>query len=226
MERIITVRGVGTAKTAPDLVRINFMLSSKNKKYGKAVEASSDQIGELGKAVRAAGFEEKELKTTYFNVQPDYEGYTDEKGNYRNVFAGYVVNHHLSFSFPFDTDKLLAVLTCVSECSANPNMNIVFTVSDPAAVKNALLASAAENALAKAKVLAAASGVKLGKLINIDYNWGHVNVNSRTTLDCGCEEDCAAPMSAKRSLSFGAGGFTHEDIESSDSAAFTWEIVE
>ena len=226
MERIITVRGVGTAKTAPDLVRINVTLSSKDKDYGKAVEASSVQIGELGKAIVAAGFEEKELKTTYFNVQPEYEGYNDKNGNYRTRFAGYNVNHNLTFSFPFDTDKLCEVLTRVSECSAKPNMNIVFTVSDPAAVKNALLASAAENALEKAKVLAAASGVKLGKLLHIDYNWGNVNINSRTCLDCSEQENGVMFKAERKALAFGAGGFNPEDIESSDSAAFTWELVD
>ena len=43
---------------------------------------------------------------------------------------------------------------------------------DPSAVNEALLTSAAANAKRKAEVLCAASGVSLGDLVNIDYNWG------------------------------------------------------
>ena len=54
----------------------------------------------------------------------------------------------------------------------HPELSIVFTVKDPSAVNKELLKSATANAREKAEILCEASGVELGKLLIIDYNWG------------------------------------------------------
>ena len=87
-------------------------------------------------------------------------------------------------------------------------------------MKEALLASAAENAKKKAEILCAASGARLGRLMNIDYNWGEIGFRSRTRYGFAQDEAVAA-----KSAAFNAA-FVPDDITSSDSAAFTRELAD
>lgn len=85
-------------------------------------------------------------------------------------------------------------------------------------VNAALLENACVNAKAKAGILAKASGVTLGDLISIDYNWGELHLFSQTQYDM--EDDCmrmasAAPTSIE---------IEPDDIDISDSVTFVWEI--
>lgn len=223
MDRIITVRGVGTAKTKPDWVKISINLNAKDKDYEKAMDLASEQIASLNAALREAGFKKGSLKTLNFNVNTEYEGVHDEKGNYRNVFAGYCVWHSLSLEFKLDNKLLSKTLTAVAMADAKPELNIAFTVKDPSEIKEQLLKNAAENAKTKAEVLAAASGVKLGALLNIDYNWGQVNVFSNTNYGM---PKMARAVAESNAMFTDGGSFVPEEITSSDSAAFTWAIAE
>ena len=92
-------------------------------------------------------------------------------------------------------------------------------VRNPSAVSEKLLISATENARAKAEILCKASGSTLGQLLNIDYNWGELNVYSRTSYEV---EDCIQPLMAMSKCS--APEIEPDDIEVSDTVAFTWEI--
>lgn len=53
-------------------------------------------------------------------------------------------------------------------------------MKDKEAVDAALLDSACANAKAKAEILTKASGVTLGELVSIDYNWGELHLYSPT----------------------------------------------
>lgn len=70
------------------------------------------------------------------------------------------------------------------------NQSPRFYCLDPSAVNKELLKSATVNAREKAEILCEASGVKLGELLTIDYNWGELNIISHT--DYMMEEKCMA----------------------------------
>lgn len=220
MNRTITVRGVGTAKTKPDQVVVSLNLEAKDMDYEKAVFLADEKIGRLNEALTEIGCEKDALKTVNFNVNTSYMGCQDDKGIYRNVFDGYVVNHSLKLEFDFSTECLAKTLSAIAASAAQPHLHISFTVKDPTGIKERLLKSAAENARMKAELLTEASGVRLGKLVNIDYNWGEVNITSRTMYAMD-EDVCENALPKARA--FGAS-MAPEEVSSSDSAAFTWEI--
>ena len=96
--------------------------------------------------------------------------------------------------------------------------SIAFTVKDPSAVNKKLLKSATINAREKAEILCEASNVALGDLLAIDYNWGELNVVSRT--EYMLDEKCLAmPMGAMADMDI-----EPDDIDVSDTATFVWEI--
>ena len=142
----------------------------------------------------------------------------DENGNYKQIFVGYRVTHGLKLEFDFDSQRLSKVLGAIAVCIAEPELNVQFTVKDKEAVDAAMLQSACANAQAKAEILTKASGVTLGDLISIDYNWGELHLFSQTQYDM---EDACMRMASAAPTSI---EIEPDDIDVSDSVTFVWEI--
>lgn len=216
--RTITVKGMGRVSAAPDYVVISMSLESQAMEYEETMEQAAKQIEALNASLEKVGFEKKSVKTTNFNVRTDYERIKNRDGEYKSVFNGYVCSHRLKVEFDFDTKRLAQTLYAISKCLAKPELSISFTVKDPSAVSKELLKSATVNAKAKAEILCEASGVELGQLLSIDYNWGELNIVSRT--DYMLEEKCMAmPMGALADMDI-----EPDDIDVNDTATFVWEI--
>lgn len=223
MPRTITVKGIGKVSDKPDYVALSMTLESRNKDYDKAVELASQYIEELTQALVAVGYAKEALKTTNFNVHISYNNEKDERGNWKNVFDAYVVTHNLKLEFDFDMERLSTTLSAISGCKSHPQISIAFTVKEPNAIKEELLRHAADNAKQKAEILCAASGVKLGTLLNIDYNWTDINIHSNTRyMLAEKRRGVAVPamLADTRSIDI-----EPEDIHLNDSATFIWEIA-
>lgn len=217
MPRTITVKGIGRATAKPDTVVISMSLDSRAMDYDKAMEIASVNIQDINRTLVDTGFEKDAVKTTNFNVRTDYSSVKDRNGNYHQEFRGYVVSHNLKLEFDFDVKRLSQALCAIARCQSHPQLSISFVVKDAAAVNEEMLRSATANARKKAEILCDASGVELGKLLSIDYNWGELNVYSDTKYSLA--EDClAAPMMA------GSIDIEPDDIDVSDTATFVWEI--
>lgn len=218
MAKTITVKGVGKATVKPDQVEIRMTLSTKDKAYEKSMTMAAEQIDSLKMAFEKAGFGEGSLKTTNFDIRTVYDSVRDRDRNYVSVFSGYECTHNLKLVFDFDIKRLSAALGAIASSKSNPKINIDFTVKNPAAVNELILQDAAVNAKKKAEVLCAASGVKLGDLVCIDYNWGEITYISKAKY---AMEDCimsaaAAPCDID---------IDPDDIDVGDTATFVWEIV-
>lgn len=205
--RTITVKGVGTASTKPDYITISLRIVSKDKDYSRSVDNANERIVMLQNAIAAAGFAKEDLKTLSFRVNT-----LPEK---QKVY--YMCGYMLKLSFDLDTKRLAQTLTAISESGADAELNIEFTVKDPEKVSESLLRSAAENARQKAEILCAASGVKLGELSSVSYDWGELNVVSASVYSADRGMRCSAASVPE---------FEPDEINSSDTATFVWEIKE
>lgn len=218
MNRTITVKGIGKLSLKPDQTVITLTLKNLNPVYDKAMDEAAGHLEQLRDAVTALGFSADELKTANFDVRTEYESKRDKSGNYRQIFVGYRVTHELKLEFGFDTRLLSRVLGAVAVCIADPELNIRFTVKDREAVGAALLESACRNARNKAEILTKASGVELGELVSVDYNWSELNIFSPTGYEmenmCMLKAGSAPP----------AINIQPDDISVSDSVTFVWEI--
>lgn len=215
--KTITVKGIGKVFSKPDTVEISLGLESVDLSYEKAMSAASKKIDGLTKNLKKIGFDKNDIKTVNFDVRTKYDHVRSEDGEYKSVFSGYLVNHGLKISFDFDSLYLSKVITAVSKSAADPHLSVSFTVKDAESVKDEMLCSATENARRKAEVLCKSSDVSLGELVSVNYSWGEINVYSPTTY--GIAEDSMNSVRECKSLSF-----VPEDIESSDSVTFVWEI--
>jgi len=217
--KTITVKGTGKASVSPDLIVVSMKLATEDKEYDKTMENAAEKIELLNKALEEIGFEKKALKTTSFNVRTEYESVRSKDGGYKSVFKGYACNHSLKVELDFDTKRLAEVLTAVSHCLAKPEFSVSFTVKDPTAISRELLKAAAQNAKEKAEILCSASGVELGELISVDYNWEEICLYSNTDY----KVESRRMMKAEACLA--NIDIEPENINVSDSAAFVWEIL-
>ena len=217
--RTITVKGIGNVSARPDYIVLSLDIEALSETYDRAMTEASERIKKLQDAAVLVGYEKSDMKTTSFIVQTRYENVKDRQGNYKREFAGYACSYHLKLAFDFDSKQLAKVISAIADCGAQPELSIAFTVKNPARVSEELLINATENARAKAEILCKASGSTLGQLLNIDYNWGELNVFSRTSYDV---EDCIQPLMAMSKCA--APEIEPDDIDVTDTVAFTWEI--
>lgn len=218
MNKTITIKGIGKLSLKPDQVVVSLTLKATDKNYDKAMNTAAKHLEQLRGALVGIGFTKDDLKTTNFNVGTEYESERDKNGNYKRIFIGYSVTHKLKLEFDFDSQRLSQTLGAIAACIAEPELNVQFTVKDKESVNAALLENACVNAKANAGILAKASGVTLGDLISIDYNWGELHLFSPTQYDM---EDACMRLSSAAPTSI---EIEPDDIDISDSVTFVWEI--
>lgn len=216
MDRTLVVKGIGKVSVPPDLTVISISITSLSRQYGEAMSASYKQIEDVRKALADVGFIKSDLKTTDFNVCSRYENEKDQNGNYRNVLKGFEVNHSFKLEFGFNTDKLNDVLTVLARCEAHPGLSVEFSVKDKNAVREELLVSAVDDAAKRAKILAKASNVQLGEILNIDYGRKDLRLVSPTAYRA--DERCLAAKLTAMDIQ-------PENVDAADTVTIVWEII-
>ena len=217
--RTITVKGIGNVSARPDYIILSLTIEAMAETYNRAMEEAAERIEKLQDAAAHVGYGKNDLKTMSFDVQTRYESVKDRQGNYKREFVGYACSYRLKLAFDFDSKQLARVISAIAACGAKPELGIAFTVKSPERISEELLVSATKNARTKAEILCKASGNMLGQLLNIDYNWGELNVYSGTSYDV---EDCIQPLMVCKCA---APEIEPDDIDVSDTVAFTWEIA-
>lgn len=218
MERTMKVTGKGKLSVKPDLVCLFMDATKVCETYEEALAQSSAQTEQLKDVFCALGFARTDLKTVRFRVDTEYENYRDANNDWKQRFVGYKFFHGMKLEFDADNKRLGQVLYALAQTEACPEFRINYTVKDPEAAKNRLLAQAVADSKEKAKVLAEAAGVSLGDIVRIDYSWGELEIVSAPVERCMMN----APKAAR------ADGYAMdiepEDIDVTDTVTVVWEI--
>ncbi|MCK4539407.1 MAG: SIMPL domain-containing protein, partial [Candidatus Krumholzibacteria bacterium] len=212
-DRTIVVKGTGTVSQAPDVFGIRFDVQGHEMEYADSLVSLNTRVEELRQAIETAGLSRDSLKTTSFDISRDtvYNRKTE-----KHDFNGYIATHNLKIEFPRNMDKSNKLLGAIVEKVSSADFSIYFTVSDPKALKDRLVQEAVQNARKKAGLMVDAAGVKLGKILNINYSWSEVHFHREmvSELRCSAMVDFAAQPD-----------FEPEDIEKSDNVEVVWEII-
>ncbi|MBQ1690930.1 MAG: SIMPL domain-containing protein [Firmicutes bacterium] len=216
--RTIRVTGKGQIKLKPDMTRIYVTLSQLSKEYGETLKGSSEATEKLKDLLEGYGFKRQDLKTLAFDVNTEYEGY-EEKGVYKQRFAGYRYRHEMKVEFDSDNELLGRILYGLANSDLNPEIRLGYTVRDREAAKNQLLSQAVRDAKDKALVLTQAAGVKLKDIVTMDYSIGEADFEARPMRNM---------MMAKAAVSDEAYGYSMDiqpdDIQVTDTVTVVWEI--
>lgn len=167
--REISVEATGKAYVVPDVAEITLGLDVKSELADEAVEQNSQTMNKVMDALTKLGIEEKDIKTSYYNLGPNYE--YDNNGSEQN---GYVLNHSVVVKVR-DFDKVGEVISKSTEAGANVFGGVQFTIDDIESAKSLAREEAIEKAREKAKEIAAQSGLSLGKVLNFfEYQDGGI----------------------------------------------------
>jgi len=216
-DRTITIKGVGSMSVAPDIIVLDMNLETVETDYEICIQRATELLDSLRSAVVSAGHDGKELKTTSFNVNTKYDGHM-KNGEWKKKFIGYACAHGLRLEFESDMKILSATIRAITKCDVKPVINITFSVKDQYAVSEQLLQKAIEDATAKACVLTESTGVALGTILRIDYNWGELHVSSDTDIEYGSTLDCVSEAL------FMPTDIEPEDIKVKDTVTVIWAI--
>ena len=164
----IIVSSQGSADIAPDMAVLSLTVSRDAASAREALDANSAAMAEVLAAMRSQGIAERDLQTASFDIQPRYV-YPTRKPSGENEppkLVGYTVRNSLTVRVR-DLSKVGVLLDQSVSLGVNEGGSIQFSNDDPSAALEEARVEAMQGAISKAKTLASAAGVKLGKVLEI-----------------------------------------------------------
>lgn len=162
----IVVSGQGESALRPDMAVLTLGVMRQADTARAALDAANAAMAEVTAAMKAEGIEERDLQTSNFAISPVYAYPSSDQPGQPPKITGYEVNNTLSVRLR-DIAKVGAVLDKAVTLGVNQGGGIAFTNDDPSAALTEARIDAVKQASAKARTLAGAAGVKLGKVIEI-----------------------------------------------------------
>ncbi len=212
--RMLKVQGKGRVNLEPDVVTLSFDVETKSKDYAECLQSLNARAEDLRTSMTAAGLDRAELKTSAFNVRVETQ-YKDGQ----HIFASYCASHNMKIELPVDKELLNRALRQIAQGHSGAEIKLNFSVKDKDALRKLVLLDAVRTAKNNAETLASASGMKLGKLQQIDYGWSEVHIYDReASMIC----DAPAVMQDVDS----ATDIEPEDVTAEDIVTLVYEISE
>lgn len=163
----IAVTGEGKMTAAPDMAILNLTVLREAKTAREAMTANNEAMAKVLEAMKAAGVEDRDLQTGSINIQLRYIYPDDKNGLTEPSIANYSVSNSLVVRVR-DLSKLGTVLDESVTLGVNQGGDVSFTNDDPAETINEARKRAVADAISKAKTLAEAAGVELGRVLEIN----------------------------------------------------------
>ncbi|MCB1842927.1 MAG: SIMPL domain-containing protein [Halioglobus sp.] len=166
--RRIVVNGSGSAEIAPDMALLTLTVNREAATARAAVTENSKAMAEVIAAMRKLGVAERDLQTTAFSIQPRYTHVPRVSGSQQDTrkFVGYTVRNTLNVRLR-DISKVGEALDQSVTLGVNEGGDIAFANDDPSAALEQARRQAVQDATARARTLAVAAGVTLGKVMEI-----------------------------------------------------------
>lgn len=200
MERNLRITGSATKKYSPDTVKVYMHLDAvaKNAELAKKVFTSKSTL--MTNIINQLGFNADDLRTENFYVDKNYE-YKDNQ----RIQNGYKADCTYSLMMDLDYTALDNLITGLSQAL---QMRITYDVllKDREKEEKAVLELAVEDAKKRAEYVANACGVKLGKIVGINYEGNY-----------GC--------AAFRTVNASEQNLAPSDVTITKSIELMWEII-
>lgn len=174
-QRMFSVSATGKATVIPDIAQLTFSVITEGGSDAAALQKDNTERTNSAIAfVKAAGVEDKDIKTKYYSVDPRYEycDYSDGGVCPPPTIVGYTITHTVSVKVR-DLNKAGELLSGIVDNGANSVSQLSFTLDDPTLAENQARDQAIAKAREKAESVAKAGNVKLGKLLSIQQGSGY-----------------------------------------------------
>jgi uncharacterized protein YggE len=164
---VIVTQGAATVKRTPDRAWVSIAAEGRAAKAADARTQAATQMTTVQAAIKAAGIPADAIKTTSFSLQPQmvWDGKQSRPGDYvaRNQIDVRVDN----------LDVLSAVLDAAGSVRTTGNLlvsitGVRFDLKNPNSVEQEALNLAVQDAVSRAKTMAAAGGRSTGPVIRME----------------------------------------------------------
>lgn len=177
-ENTITFSATGEVYAKPDLALTTFSVVTEAETAVEAMSKNTEKMNAIINSVENQGVEDKDLKTTSFNIYPRYEWH--EKGTCilpcpsgERVLVGYEVRQSLQVKIR-EMEKVGTIIQGATDVGANQVGDLRFTIDNKDELKNQARVMAIGEAKAKAKTLASQLGINLIRISNFSETSGAV----------------------------------------------------
>ncbi len=162
--RTLSVNGTGQAFLSPDIAYIYIGVHTEEATAADAVKANNDDTQQVIGALKDAGVDAKDIRTTNFSIWPNQQYGPDGQP----TGTRYVVDNSV-FVTVRELDNLGDLLDAAVAAGANSINSIQFDVADKTEALKKAREEAVKNAKAQAQELADVAGMALGEIQTISY---------------------------------------------------------
>lgn len=164
MIRTMNVNGVGQVDLTPDIAYIYIGVHDESPTASEAVDANKAHTTAVINAIKKAGVDAKDIRTTNFSIYPSQQYAPD------GTISGtvYMVDNSVYVTVR-NLDILGSLLDDAISAGANNINSIQFDVADKTAAVKEARAKAVEDAKTQAQEMAYAAGITLGDVQNLSF---------------------------------------------------------
>lgn len=163
----VSFNGEGKVLAKPDIAVISLSIVTEATTSKAAQDSNSQKSKAVADFLKNQNIEEKDIKTTGYNIYPQYRYPQRDKPEIK----GYQVNQTMEVKVR-DLDKVSPVLDGIVSAGVNQVNNLSFQIDDPDALKAEARAKAIEDAKTRAEELEDQLDVDLGRIVNFSESGG------------------------------------------------------
>ncbi len=161
-----SVSGEGKVTMLPDIAVVSVGVTAQANTVTKVQQDLNSKINAMSAAVKKLGVDERDIKTSYYNISPTY----DYSSSAQRI-TGYQANSNLTIKVR-KIDNVNSVIDAATAAGSNEVSGVYFDVDDKTKAENQAREQAVADAKSKAEAAAKAAGFKLGRVINYSEGGG------------------------------------------------------
>jgi len=162
----IVVSGEGESALAPDMALLSLSVMREARTAREALDANSAAMAQVIAAMKAAGIADRDLQTAGIQINPRYNYTNKADGTQEAELVAYQVSNTLSVRVR-DIARTGEAIDQAVTLGVNQGGGITFTNTDPKPALTEARKRAVADAMDKARTLAEAAGVTIGRVLEI-----------------------------------------------------------
>jgi uncharacterized protein YggE len=158
----LAISAFGEVKAAPDMATISLGVQTQAGAAADAMSQNAAQMSRIIEALKHAGISDKDIQTSGLSLNAQYAYEQDKPPR----LTGYQASNQVTINVN-DLGKLGRTLDATVAAGANQINGVTFGLREPAAAEDVARRKAVETLQARAKLYAGATGLHVGRLINL-----------------------------------------------------------
>lgn len=168
----LTLTGSAQVSAPADYAQVRIGVRTTEKTVGKASTKNAETIQAVLSALKQAGVKEEDIVTASYDVSAEY----DHSSILGRTLTGYTVVNQLSVTLR-DMTRIGATLDLATQAGANEISSISFLSDRATEAQDEALTLAIQEAARRAKLMADAAGMQLGRLVSMSSSFSGYSVS-------------------------------------------------